>query len=323
MLAQRHMHLEWEIARWALIMALAAALAIVIGHQMARGDEPARLPPSIDQWAIPMETAPPAVTPAAPTEDAAMQLWTILEDQHAGRMDLAMVEWGRLTLPPESEVWRNVGLAQANLAMGEVATAEAALDKAAELAPDNAIVHYYLGILNLEKAWRAKDWYDPAAQPEGRLVSFGPTEVVPNTPDMYRLAAMGELELAVELADTVMLDEPLLSAEWPTSAALTPTVGDLLLATGANDFEAKAHNMLGYLHLENGAPEEAEQHMDAAADSHAIVVFAYEDLGKYYEEQGRSLDAFRAYAKLAGQGTGLVHPLGKMMENLRDAFTQP
>ena len=53
------------------------------------------------------------------------------------------------------------------------------------------------------------------------------------------------------------------------------------------------------------------------------IVFGYDDLGENYQEQGRHLDAFRAYAKSAAHGDGLVRPLGKMIENLRDAFSEP
>jgi tetratricopeptide (TPR) repeat protein len=316
------MHLELEIIKWATILALATALAFAAGR-VAGSDEPNRLPPSIDEWALPMGTAPPVDPQPEPGDDVAMQLWSILEDQHAGRMNLAIEGWTCLLLPPESDVWRNIGLAQAYIAMGDVDAAAAALDEAARLRPENAVVHYYLGILHLEQAYRAEEWSDPGVRPIERFASFGPSQVAPNTKGMYRLAAIGELERAIEMADLILLDEPLAPADWPTAAALVPTVGDLLLAIGANHFDIKAHSMLGYLHLENGAPEQAEYHMDATADSGVMVVFGYDDLGRFYEEEGRRLDAFRAYAKSASQGTGLVRPLGKMMENLRKAFAEP
>jgi tetratricopeptide (TPR) repeat protein len=314
------------------ILALASALAIAVAGQMARGDEPARLPPTIDEWAVPMGIEQ-ADEPPAPVEDVPMKLWILLADQQAGRLDRVVDGWRYLPLPHEGEVWRNVALAQALIAMGDLQAAGDALDTAAAIQPENAVVHYYLGILHLEQADRASNWYDPGVPPATRLasavmttkgtVSAGPAQVVPNSKDMYHLAAMAELEWAIELAPSVMLDEPLAPPEWPTAAALQPTVGDLLLALGADRFDAKAHNMLGYLYVEYGAAEMAEHHLDAAADSGVVVVFGYDDLGSLYEAEGRHLDAFRAFAKSAAQGNGVVLPLGKMLENLREAFTQP
>jgi tetratricopeptide (TPR) repeat protein len=327
MLAQRHMHLEWEIVKWIAILALASALAIAVAGTLARGEEPARLPPTIDEWAVPMGIEQPG-EPPVPVEDVPMKLWMLLADQQAGRFDRVVENWRYLPLAHEGEVWRNVALAQALIAMGDLQAAADALDTAVAINPENAVVHYYLGILHLEQADRASKWYDPAMPPAMRLASIiapagGPAQVAPNTRDMYHLAAMLELEAAIELAPSVILDEPLAPPEWPTASALPPTVGDLLLALGADRFDAKAHNMLGYLYVEYGAAEMAEQHLDAAADSGVVVVFGYDDLGALYETEGRHLDAFRAFAKSAAQGNGIVRPLGKMLENLREAFIDP
>jgi tetratricopeptide (TPR) repeat protein len=326
MLMQRHMHLEWEIAKWIAILALASALAVAVAGRVASGGEPARLPPTIDEWAVPMGIDQAERMPA-PSIDVTMEIWMLLADQQAGRLDRALEGWRRVPLPHEAEAWRNVALAQALIAAGDLEAAADALDTARAIQPENAVVHYYLGILQLERAERAMHWYDPGIVPAARYVSVGQPPMVmpiaPNSRDMYRLAAAMELEAAIELAPAVLLDEPLVPPEWPTAAAIQPTVGDLLLALGADRFDAKAHNMLGYLYLESGAAQMAEHHMDAAADSGAVVVFGYEDLGKWYEAEGQHLDAVRAYAKATTQGTGIVRPLGKALENLRKALTEP
>ena len=100
------------------------------------------------------------------------------------------------------------------------------------------------------------------------------------------------------------------------SAALEPTVGDLLLATGADNYVSKAHNTLSYLHLETGALEEAERHMDEAAAGGMSIVYGYEDLGEQYARRHRHADAARAYLKAMKHGRGKVTPARKAWENL-------
>lgn len=324
MLAQRHMHLEWEIIRWIAILGLALAIALAVASLTAQSAEPLRLPPQIDTWSAPLEVTPdlPGNSAFVPAQDVGIRIWALLDDQQSGRLDRAVEGWPLVPLPPEREVWREVALAEAHIAMGNLDSAASALDAAANLEPDNAVVHYYLGILRLEQAERAPSWYEPSLRQVIHLAAYGPMDVVPNSRDMYHLVAMGELEQAIVLAPTVALDDPLIPGHWPTSAALRPTVGDLLQALGADRFDAKAHNMLGYLHMESGALSEAEHHMDAAADAGMMVALSYEELGKAYEAEGHNLDAFRAYAKAAGHGGGLVHPVHKMIENLYEAFTR-
>ena len=96
---------------------------------------------------------------------------------------------------------------------------------------------------------------------------------------MYELAATLDFERAIELACALQLDEAIVPDRFPTSSALEPTVGDLLLALGADNFQAKAHNTLGYLFLKRGALEPAEQHMDDAVQGGLDVVYGYRDLG--------------------------------------------
>ena len=58
-------------------------------------------------------------------------------------------------------------------------------------------------------------------------------------------------------------------------------------------------------------------HMDAAVEQGVYVVYGHRDLGKAYENQGRNLDAARAYAKSMKQGNDLALPAKKFIENLR------
>ena len=321
MFAQRHMHLEWEILKWLAIISLASALAIAFASHIAVGDEPRLLPPEIETWSQPMGDHEPSAL--AREDDAAAQVWNALDDQQAGRLDRAIEAWPCLPLAADAEIWRHIALAQAYLGADDLEAAAEALEVAGEIEPSAPLVHYYLGILRLEQADKAQSWYDAQGPQKIRLVSYPPVQISPNSREMYRLAAMTELDQAIELAGNVQLDQLLVSPDWPTAMALRPAASDLLLALGADGFEFKAHNMLSYLHLDNGSAEQAESHMDAAAAGGMVVVYGYEDLGELYEQRGRHLDAFRAYAKAAGQGIGIVRPTGKMLENLQKAFLEP
>jgi hypothetical protein len=84
--------------------------------------------------------------------------------------------------------------------------------------------------------------------------------------------------------------------------ALGPTVGDLLLAMGADDFAARAHNLLAPVLLETSSLEAAEMHLDAAVRGGMYVGFGYVDLIDKYEESGRYLDAARVCAKAVDHG---------------------
>jgi tetratricopeptide (TPR) repeat protein len=315
------------LLKWLVILTLASALAMAFATHLAGAAEPAKLPADVDAWSIPMNGAVAART-VAPTGDPAMQVWQLLDDQQSGRYDLVIEPWRTVPLAPSAEVWRHIAIAEAQIAMGDLTAAGESLENAGALQPENPLVDYYLGLWRLEQAERALDWYEPGVQLAAMFVSYppdiqaevAPWRIAPNSKAMYQLAAMAHLERAIGAADQVELDQPLTSVDWPTSAALRPTVGDLLQALGADHFDAKAHNMLGYLHLENGAAEEAEYHMDAAADCGVVTVFGYEDLARLYEEQDRPLDAFRANAKSAAHGGGLVGPTRGMIRNLREAF---
>jgi tetratricopeptide (TPR) repeat protein len=198
--------------------------------------------------------------------------------------------------------------------------ATAALARAGQLEPDNAVVHYFVGILRLQQAYVADEWNDAEGPQATVLVSHSPHPVVPNTQSMYRMQAVLELEDAVRLAPQVHLFRSLVPEEWPTAAVMPPAVHDVLLAARADNFAAKAHNVLGDLYLGRGALEQAEQHMDAAVQGGLSVVYGYGDLAEAYEKVGRHSDAMRVYLKAAQGEPGKVAPLKKAWENLRDSM---
>jgi len=253
--------------------------------------------------------------------DLAIRVWQALELQHNQKYDEAIAAWQTIDLSCDNTVWKQVALGQAYLATGEIDSATEVLLAAKDLESDNPVVHYFLGLLRLEQAYVAEEWPDAEGLPGTSFVAYNPTDVAPHTKSMYQLSAMMELEEAIKLAPDIWADRPLVPTDWPTRAALAPTVGDLLLAVSADNFEAKAHNMLSYLYLDRRSLETAEGHMDSAAVG-GLQVIGYSDLGEKYAEAGQPVDAARAYVKAMKHSPNKVEPARKAWDNLRDAWRE-
>ncbi len=323
MLVRNHMHQEVELLKWMTLLALAGALTLAFATGISGNefrppmDEPALLPSEIADAASPMGVEDkPAPLDA---QDLSMRVWEAIDAQHHQDYERAVVLWEAVQMPCETEVWKHVALGQAYLATDDVENASLALARADKLDPENAVVHYFVGVLRLQQAYMAHEWNDAEGPRSTVLVAHPPHDVVPNTQSMYRLKAMMELEDAIKFAPQVHLYKSLVPDAWPTAAAMPPTVHDVLLATRANNFVAKAHNMLGDLYLDRGSLEQAEKHMDAAMAGGLTVVYGYSELAEEYEDAGRHSDAMRAYLKAAQAEPGKIAPLRKAWENLRDS----
>jgi tetratricopeptide (TPR) repeat protein len=146
--------------------------------------------------------------------------------------------------------------------------------------------------------------------------------IVPNTKGIYELAASQDLERSAELAACFDARVSLIPADWTTEPELCPTVADVLMATGAMNFERNAHHMLGYLFFERGALEIAEEHLDQAKGLGAEVPYLFNDLGEQYAAEGRHRDAARAYLKAVGNGPDRVGALMRFLQNFADSVRE-
>jgi len=142
------------------------------------------------------------------------------------------------------------------------------------------------------------------------------TEQTSPRSELQELAATGAFEQAIEYAAQVDRNQPLLPPEWPLESQLLPTVGDLLLALGAEHFEATAHVTLAQMFLERSNLELAEQHLDAARARGAQVAFGYQDLTTGYEQVNRPVDAARAGLKALAYGPHERDDLARLLANL-------
>jgi tetratricopeptide (TPR) repeat protein len=269
-----------------------------------------------------MQSVRDRLAPWMPLEqpvDRGMLVWSALAAQACGQPDRAMIQWGHIELAGGMRAWKHLAITAIHLERGHNDDAAEELAKAQLIQPDNALVHYYLGILHLQQAENAIDWPDYVRTPTFRFAVYTPN-VSPNTKGMYQLAATMELEHAINGARKIDGELPLIPMEWNTSEAFYPTVNDLLLAMGATQFEPNSHHMLAYLCLERGALEVAEEHLDRANELGISVPFIFNDLGARYETQGRNADAARAYLKGVKNGPDRVGALMRFMQNLGDTL---
>jgi tetratricopeptide (TPR) repeat protein len=325
----RPIHHEAEFGKWMAILALAAALCILFASALAATDvarpaRPALLPPNMQEWSVPL----PGATEDKVPPELVRGVWSVLQLHHDQRHEEAIAAWNKLELPAGAKIWKWVAVGQALTAISEFEGAEEMLGRALDAQPDNALAHYFTAVLRMQQAYLADEWPDVIMHRTTRLVAFtaaerAPRRIVPNTKGMYELAATRAFEQAIEFAPRVKLDEALVPTKYGTTMALEPTVGDLLLALGAERFDAKAHNALSYLFLERGALEVAERHMDEAVQGGLTVVYGYGDLGDEYTLRGQHADAARAYLKAARFSANKLDTLRDAWESFRRALVTP
>lgn len=309
MITNRHMTVEVELIRWMLLVVAALAIVLAIATALAAADpmmEPRLLPDDMGQLAKPMvvpDTAEPLVRPffpevpparAFPPAEAAARLWMTLQNHQAGQTGLALAGWEQLRLPQETAHWREIAIAAALLQTGDLKQAAVHLDLARNLAPDQAVVAYYTGILRLEQAAvaaRVPDGYDTGKL---RMVAYTPME----DKAVYEMIARTELEMAIIKAAEIRLDQPLLMLEpGEEEAVVIPRVGDLLVALGADNFVGKAHHLLFGLCFDRAELVTAEIHLDEAVATGIAPLYAYQDLGETYLAVERPADALRVAEK--------------------------
>ena len=350
MMSQRHMHLEVEMLKWLAVLALASALALVMasqafGGERGFGDEvgatrsiPGLLPSDMERLAEPMrDVAIPADLDGsepnegefAAGEDFLSQwntrLWTVLDLHRQGQVEQAIEAWSDMPLPCESEVWRFLALGAAYLQCGQLDDAVAMLDAAEGLEPDNPVLHYYVGILRMQQAATTPQWYDATGETPARFVAWVPRKIAPNSKSMVELAAMTAFQRAIDTSvyleqNRLLIGSDVDGYQESSMSQMPPMVYDLLVAIGADNFEGKSHNMMSYLCLDRGWLDQAEQHMDRAAETGLAIPYGYGDLGERYELDGRPADAARSYLKQMAQGGPVVAPAQKFYDNLRKAL---
>jgi tetratricopeptide (TPR) repeat protein len=306
---------EVELVRWLLLTAIAVALVLAIASALAAADpmsEPSLLPDDMNVIAKPMpEIVRPFFPENPPTRElppaeAADRLWTILKDHRAGRIPEALAGWEVVRLPEGSAHWREIAIGAAYLRVGNQERAAIHLDAARQMAPSQAVVAFYMGLLRLEQAESAGPAPDTFKGRHDRLVAYTPLQ----DKALYQMLAMFELQEAIAEAGDIRLDEPLLEIDPRIEeVANVPQVGDLLTALGANNFAGKAHNTLFGLCLGRGELADAEFHLDRATATGLAALVGYQELATAYLDEGGAAAAVRVAGKDLERHAPWVRPL--------------
>jgi tetratricopeptide (TPR) repeat protein len=276
------MTLEWEFVRWMLLMIAAVALVLAVAAALGAADPltaPQLLPNDMGVLARPMTpVAPRPFFPEGPPirelppAEAAEVLWQTLQHHRAGCVGEALAGWERLQLAEGAEHWRVLARGAAFLQAGDLKQAADHLLAARRIVPGHPLAAYLMGILRLEQAQAAERLPDALPRDFQRLVAYTPQ----GEGTALRMLAMEELNQAIATAHTIRLDQRLLAMDPRNEEAIVaPTVRDLLVALGADNFTGKAHHMLFALHLDAGDLADAEFHLDRAADTGLAVLYRY------------------------------------------------
>jgi len=319
MLALRRMTVETEFLKWLVLLFAAGVIALLLATRLANAapQEPGRLP-DMSAEARPISSVPAATfSPEAGSplalNDHHQVLWRILERHRTGEVEEAIAQWRQADLPREADTWKGVALGAAYLQAGQHDEAEEWLDLALKANGDNAVAHYYVGLLRIAQADQAREWHDAIGPPAWMFIAL--PKVMPNTRSMYELAAIMELEKAIELASLVDIDATLAPASVTSNEQSMPTVRDLLTALGAQRYPARAHNALAALYTDHWQLDAAEQHLDAAVTERMNAPFAYRELGIALERVGRYEDAARVFMKAFRHGDANLHPAWGVFRN--------
>ncbi len=296
----------------ATLLGLYCSLSFGADVDQDQSPVPGPLPSDVDCIARPIRLSHPIIE----------SLRSALAAHESGRLRDALRHWGEIDTQGAGQGWKLVSQGAAHLYLGELDGAAVALEEAVTVAPENAVVHYFLGLLQRERAARIAAPGPSAAANEVRL-AFVPSEesrprLLPQLPEERLREAGAELELAIRHSAEIDPAEPVMQFTGNQPAA--PSVGELLVALHADNFVGKAHGLLAHRCLDEGLPEAAESHVDLAHRHGIPVPSGYRLIGRMYESQGRDGDAFRAYQKAALNGDGLANPGGTDEEDMRRIF---
>ncbi len=322
---------QTKAANPTLLLVTALLLGLVTSTLFAAsGDKPVRppglLPVGADEVATPMGNDG--------VESFVANAWQAIENQNAGRWEEAIATWQATSAPCNLEVWRQVSMGVAHLYVDRHDLAAEHFSLALELDKENAAVHYFAGLMLLEKAAVASEFHDAILLTDTRLVDYVPDRPSPSldsgkAKSRLEREAINKLETAITYASEIDIYATLADVQWvvpvpyPVSQPpVSPTVGQLLSSLGADNFSGKAHGLLASLYLDHGDPGQAEYHIDQAISLGIAVPYAYRTAGELYEEQGKSTDAFRAYLKAMKQGEGVVTPGTRALRSLGSAFEE-
>jgi len=306
-----------ELMKWLALLVVAGAIVLLLlGAALAAkaNRPPGLLPHDVSAEPMPIPYRSSDYLDMKIQDDRfglTADIWRALEFQQRGEIDAAIEIWQAVRLPAGTDHWRLLMLGIAYLQADRMEDATHALDRSKEMMPDNPVVYYAIGLVELQKANSADEWYDATSLDSFRMVSQHGTNRAPLTRSLYRLRATMAFERAIELARYVDMDQTLLPEAWvlpdehvPSMALMVPRVRDALEAFEGDRFESRAHLALGLLYMDRGSFTETETHLDKAAELGEATGKAFRELALRLEQDEMANDAMRVYLKAFAHGGG-------------------
>lgn len=293
---------HWVVDLMLAVLAFALAIALT---RSASGQEPANKIPTVPPadgyssmaWADELNHSEDYRT--------AMGLVRVMEFHRAHRIEAAEEVWSTIILPRETTGWKEVALGALDLEAKNYAAADAHLNEAIRLDPNNPLPHYYRARIRLAMAEILDDRYDDAGPNVEGFVTSAVKTTGPRVDEAtLRDEAAVELLHAVDRAPIRDYDRALLNVSWvlPNVHSLempltVPTIDNLVDALGVSGWEADAHWRLGNLMLAKDSLAEAENHWDAATERGIKLRLEYRELAKRHRADGNPMDAIRCKLK--------------------------
>jgi tetratricopeptide (TPR) repeat protein len=280
---------QTDFLHWLFLLLAAIALLLALATALAADPMgPPALPAEVKTPAVPLARPFfPENPPLAPhiAAETAQKLWMTFEHQQAGCHGDALAGWERIWLPPETAVWREIGMGAALLAMDDLPQALRRLEVAERIVPHHPVVAYYRGLVWMRQAQRLT---------EARGDRETGAATIETERAVLELMAIADLEEAIDRADLIDVAERLVVVQPVNGQPMVgPQVRDLLVALGAEHFADEAHRQLFRLHLNRGEFADAERCLAVAVNARVAGTPEMRQLAQAMLVEGETKDALR------------------------------
>jgi tetratricopeptide (TPR) repeat protein len=318
MVTSRHVTVEFEFLHWLVV--LVAALAMLLALATALAADPRESPASPDRVQFPggalarpfFPEHPPL--PADAATEIAEKLGMTLAHQRAGCFAEALAGWEEVRLPPETSVWRQIGMAAAQVQMDDLPLALRRLELAEQIAPRHPLIAYYRGLV-----WKRQAERLAATEREAGLA-----DAAAEKGELQRMA-IADLRETIERADLVDLAEPLVVIPPESGGQVSdPQVRDLLVALEAERFVDDAHRHLFRLHLDRRELFDADQILDWAVKAGVAGTPEMRQLAQALQKEGQTTEALRVMHEVVRlDHPGMERGWGRIQQWLAEPQSSP
>lgn len=277
MIATHITHKGREIIHWLWLWTL-VVIAMSVLQGRIRGQD---VPPSDPSASIPADVivdAKPIPIPNIDDPDLfrypndatnpnGVTVDDVLRSNRSGDFHRVIKAWQNLRMMDDSVTWKQVGIGAAYLQLNQLDQAIEHLNKAVKQDPTNAVAEYFLGRVRREQSRDVPFWFEMNDSVPFRLVAYnqkqpeeadrraraqsrGKTVLPPFRNPTFDKQAERHFRRAIGLAPKCDLDRTINvvqpAVQFASQSPLSrPTVRDLLVSLGEENYVEKAHTELG------------------------------------------------------------------------------